>query len=180
MKTKMLMLTALFAALTAIGAFIKIPMGFTHITLQFFFTVLAGILLGSKWGFASQAVYVLLGLVGIPIFTQGGGFSYILQPTFGFLLALPFVAWTAGTLTRNDVSMKQSIPACLAGIAVIYLIGLPYMYMILNVYLDSNYSVWQVVFSGMILFLPGDILKSVFAAILAKRIRPAVRRGIGD
>ena len=68
-----LVLTALFAALTAIGAFLRIPAGEISFTLQVFFTSMAGILLGPWWGAASQVVYVLLGLIGLPIFTEGGG-----------------------------------------------------------------------------------------------------------
>ena len=81
MKTKkvnvqMLVLTALFTALTAVGAFIRIPTAWVSFTLQIFFTFLAGILLGPGWGALSQLIYVLLGLAGVPIFTQGGGFGW--------------------------------------------------------------------------------------------------------
>ena len=72
-----LVLTALFAALTAIGAFLRIPAGEISFTLQVFFTSMAGILLGPWWGAASQVVYVLLGLIGLPIFTEGGGLMYL-------------------------------------------------------------------------------------------------------
>ena len=72
MKTRSLILTALFAARTAVGAFLKIPFPLSAITLQFFFTAMAGTLLGKKYGALSQAVYVLLGLVGVPIFAQPG------------------------------------------------------------------------------------------------------------
>ena len=81
-KTKMLARAALLAALTAVGAFIKIPLGYSSITLQFFFTAMAGCLLGPYWGAASQGVYVLLGLVGLPIFTLGGGFGFSLPSAF--------------------------------------------------------------------------------------------------
>ena len=101
-KTKMLARTALLAALTAIGAFIKIPLGVSSITLQFFFTAMAGCLLGPMWGAVSQGVYVLLGLVGLPIFTLGGGFGYVLQPTFGFLLGLIPSAWVMGLITKKS------------------------------------------------------------------------------
>lgn len=73
-KTLMLVLTALFAALTAIGAFFKIPFALAAISLQFLFTAMAGILLGAGYGALSQGVYVLIGLVGVPIFALGGGF----------------------------------------------------------------------------------------------------------
>ena len=91
-KTLMLVLTALFAALTAVGAFFKIPFALAAISLQFLFTAMAGILLGAGYGALSQLVYVLIGLVGVPIFALGGGFSYVLQPTFGFLLGYGEIA----------------------------------------------------------------------------------------
>ena len=82
--TRDLILCALFTALSAIGAFIRIPVPLVPFTLQITFTTLAGLLLGSKKGAISVAVYVLMGLIGIPVFTQGGGFSYVLKPSFGF------------------------------------------------------------------------------------------------
>ena len=82
----MLALTALFAALVAAGAFIRIPIGTVPVTLQFVFANLAALLLGVKWGTLAIGLYIALGLVGVPIFTAGGGFTYVLQPTFGYLL----------------------------------------------------------------------------------------------
>ena len=70
-KTRMLLLTALFAALTAIGAFLKIPTPWSSFTLQVFFVCMAGVLLGPKYGALSQLVYIALGLMGLPIFTTG-------------------------------------------------------------------------------------------------------------
>ena len=96
-----LVLTALFAALTAIGAFLRIPAGEISFTLQVFFTSMAGILLGPWWGAASQVVYVLLGLIGLPIFTEGGGLMYLAKPSCGFLLGLPLMAMVIGLLTRD-------------------------------------------------------------------------------
>ena len=72
-NTRMLILAALFAALTAVGAFLRIPLGALSMSLQTFFTILAGVLLGAKWGALSQTVYVVIGVVGLPVFTMGGG-----------------------------------------------------------------------------------------------------------
>ena len=77
--TRNMVLAALFAALTAIGAFLQIPTGTVPITLQFLFTALAGLLLGWKWGAISQLLYVGIGLLGLPAFTQGGG-TFICSP----------------------------------------------------------------------------------------------------
>ena len=101
-KTRMLALAALFAVVTAAANFIKIPVGVVPITLLYFATALSGALLGPKWGAVSQGVYVALGLVGLPIFTGGGGLGYVLQPSFGFLLGLVPAAWTVGMLSRGE------------------------------------------------------------------------------
>ena len=82
MSARKLVYTALLAALTAAGAFIRIPIGISVITLQFLFTAMAGVLLGPGGGALSQGVYVALGLVGLPSFTAGGGFGDVLRPSF--------------------------------------------------------------------------------------------------
>ena len=176
MKLRNLILTALFAALTAIGAFIRIPFAFSSITLQFFFTAMAGVLLGARWGAASQAVYVLLGLAGLPIFTQGGGFSYVLQPTFGFLVGLIPAAWLIGYMSRKKSGFWWLCLSCLAGLGVLYLIGMPYMAVILNVYLAKGMSLWSLLMAGMLPFLPGDMVKIAVTALLCGRLRPVLSR----
>ena len=119
MTTRQLVRTALFAALTAVGAFLKIPLGPSAITLQFFFTAMAGCLLGSGCGALSQLIYVALGLLGLPVFTAGGGFSYVLHPTFGFLLGLIPAAWVIGRLARSTRSFWRIALAALAGLATV-------------------------------------------------------------
>ena len=168
MNTHTLTRTALFAALTAAGAFIRIPLGYSSITLQFFFTAMAGCLLGPVWGPVSQAVYVALGLIGLPIFTQGGGLTYLLQPTCGFLIGLIPAAWVIGLLTvhRPPHPIRTAL-ACLAGLAVLYAVGLPYMAVILNQYMGKAMDVSAILWAGMLPFLPGDMLKIAVTAALA-------------
>ena len=120
MSARKLVYTALLAALTAVGAFIRIPIGISVITLQFLFTAMAGVLLGPGGGALSQGVYVALGLVGLPIFTAGGGFGYVLQPSFGFLLGLIPAAAVIGGLSRRSSSPVRLALACGAGLAVLY------------------------------------------------------------
>ena len=117
MSARKLVYTALLAALTAVGAFIRIPIGISVITLQFLFTAMAGVLLGPGGGALSQGVYVALGLEGLPIFTAGGGFGYVLQPSFGFLLGLIPAAAVIGGLSRRSSSPVRLALACGAGLA---------------------------------------------------------------
>ena len=168
MNTRTLTRTALFAALTAAGAFIRIPLGYSSITLQFFLTAMAGCLLGPVWGPVSQAVYVALGLIGLPIFTQGGGLTYLLQPTCGFLIGLIPAAWVIGLLTvhRPPHPIRTAL-ACLAGLSVLYAVGLPYMAVILNQYMGKAMGFSAILWAGMLPFLPGDMLKIAVTAALA-------------
>ncbi|MDY4173184.1 MAG: biotin transporter BioY, partial [Evtepia sp.] len=85
-KTRDLIQCSLFTALIAVGAFLRIPIPVLPFTLQFLFTTLAGLLLGPRQGTISVAAYLLLGLAGLPIFTEGGGFWYVLKPSFGYLI----------------------------------------------------------------------------------------------
>ncbi|MBQ1460238.1 MAG: biotin transporter BioY [Oscillospiraceae bacterium] len=171
MKTRALVFTALFAALTAVGAFLKVPIGPVPITLQFLFTAMAGILLGRRWGALSQLVYVLLGLVGLPIFTAGGGFGYVFQPSFGFLLGLIPCAWIIGFLCRKRSGAPWIALSCLAGLAVLYLIGIPYMALILNVYLGKGLDTAAILKIGMLPFLPGDALKIAVASLVCPTLQ---------
>ena len=173
-----LALTALFAALTAIGAWIRIPTPWSAFTLQVFFVFMAGALLGPGYGALSQAIYVGLGLVGIPVFVGGGGPSYVFQPTFGFLLSYIPAAAVVGWLCRKEEAPGywRIVWACLAGLGVIYAIGLPYMALILNVYMGRGMGLRDILWSGMILFLPFDALKIVLTGVLARTLIPRLRK----
>lgn len=175
-STRNLVLTALFAALTAVGAFIRIPLGYSSFTLQVFFVFMAAVLLGPKYGLLSQLVYVALGLAGLPIFTEGGGLSYIFQPTFGFLLSYIPAAWVVGKVAGKTGNLRRVILGCGAGLVVIYLIGMPYMAWVLNVYLGKGLSLNAILWAGMIPYLPYDALKIAVTAVLAKPLVPAILR----
>lgn len=161
-----LVLTAIFAALTAVGGLVHLS-GFS---MQVFFTALAGFLLGPRVGAASQAVYVALGLAGLPVFVGGGGLSYVAQPTFGFLLGLVPMAWLAGCLSQGGrLSRLLAGPAALAAL---YAVGLPY----LHLFMRGAWSIGQTLRYGCLIFLPADALKLLCAALLAARLRLRLTR----
>lgn len=166
MKIRKMTRVALFAALTAVGAFIRIPLGYSSITLQTFFTAMAGCVLGPWYGALSQLVYVALGLVGLPIFTQGGGIGYLVQPTCGFLIGLIPAAWVIGRIAGRKPEPKQIVPACLLGYGVLYAIGVPYMALILNTFLGKGMGFSAIMWAGMIPFLPGDMIKILCITLL--------------
>lgn len=169
-KVKELVLFSLFTALTAIGAFIRVPVPLCPFTLQLLFTTLSGLILGSRKGAASVAVYVALGLSGVPVFTQGGGPGYIFRPTFGYLLGFIAGAWLTGKLSERmeKLSFVRILFANLAGLLVVYLFGMVYVYVINNYYLNTPIGIWPVVLYCFLLAVPGDICLCVLAAVLAK------------
>ena len=126
--------------------------------------------------------FVLLGLIGLPIFTEGGGLMYLAKPSCGFLLGLPLMAMVIGLLTRDLKAstlrghavrgMLRIALACVAGLAVLYLIGLPYMYFVLA----GKWSIQKTIVSGCLIFLPFDALKIVVTTLLCVRLLPVLRR----
>jgi biotin transport system substrate-specific component len=171
-RLRLYLTAGLMAALTAAGAFIKIPMPvLMPITLQILFTSAAGLLLGPKWGAVSQGVYLLLGLSGLPVFINGGGPAYVLQPSFGFLLGLIPMALVSGLLSGRQSGFWRLALAGLAGLAALYAVGLPYLYLIVRFYLGKPLSVETLFVSYFLVFLPGDLLKIAAAGKLSARLR---------
>ncbi|MDE7225370.1 MAG: biotin transporter BioY [Ruminococcus sp.] len=176
MKIKNMILISLFAALSAVGAFIKIPMPFCPITLQILFTTLAGVLLGGRDGALSVGIYVLLGLAGVPVFTGGGGISYILHPTFGFLIGFIIGAYVTGKICHSgEPTMKRLILGSLAGYIPIFLIGTIYDVAITFLYMKSDAAVFTVIFQCL-LPLTWDVFLCIFTAFLGKRLIPVIKK----
>lgn len=174
--TRSLVLAGVFAALTAVGGFLKIPFGPMSITLQTMLAALAGMVQGPKWGAASQGVYLALGLMGLPIFTMGGGLGYVFQPSFGFLLGFPLTAAVAGALAGERPAPLRAAGAAWAGILAGYVIGTPYMGLVLNLYLNRGLDVWTVVKTGCLIYLPGEAVKVAATALVAPPLCKVVRR----
>ena len=178
-KTYKIALVAMFAALSAIGAFIRVPMPMVPFTLQLFFTTMAGLLLGGELGALSVGVYVLLGLLGIPVFTGGGGFSYGLQPSFGYLLGMIPGAFVTGKLTQTKDGKPgwiRIILACYAGLMMVYLVGVPYLYMVCRFHLDKIIGFRVLLLDYFLTFMPADAIKMVLATIVGHRLIPVLRK----
>ena len=102
-RTKDLTLAALFSALIAVGAFIKIPFFIVPITLQTLFVVLSGLVLERKFAVLSVIVYLMIGLAGFPVFANGGGINYIFSRTFGDLVALAFATYFIACVNEKNI-----------------------------------------------------------------------------
>lgn len=178
LKTRDLTMIAMFASLTAVGAFIKIPLPIVPFTLQYFFCALGAMILGSKKGALSQSLYVLMGLIGIPIFTQGGGIQYIFNLTFGYLIGFILGAFVIGKITENTkkITNIKILIACILGLIIIYLFGVIHMYIIYNFYLGEVVGIWKIINIGILAFLPGDLILSLMISIVGVKVIPVLRR----
>ncbi|NLM74826.1 MAG: biotin transporter BioY [Clostridiaceae bacterium] len=169
---KSMALISLFAALTTVGAYLKVPVPVVPFTFQVFFVSISGILLGPKNGAFAQLLYAILGLIGIPVFTQGGGISYIFNPTFGYIIGFIGGAYLTGFLFQK--LKKKTIGgiflAILGGLAVIYSLGVVHLYVIQKFYLANSFTLWNAIYYGFILCIGGDILSSYLAAVLCKKL----------
>lgn len=173
---KEMTLCAMFTVLTAAGAFIKIPIPVVPFTLQFLFTMLAGLLLGGKLGAISVGIYAVLGLVGLPIFAEGGGFWYLLKPSFGYILGFILGSYVTGKLTekREDMTLGKILIANFIGLGIVYGVGMIYYYVICNFVIDTPIGLWPLFLYCFLLAVPGDICLCFLAAILAKRLKPVI------
>lgn len=169
-KTKRLIFCAFFTALTVVGAFLRLPLGHVIVTMQFLFTALAGLLLGEKWGAASQLLYLLLGFAGLPVFGGGGGVGYLLQPTCGFVLALPVCAYAVGALTEQTVSRRRSVLACAAALVLLYAVGFVYLCAVFRLQLDSTLPLTKLAALYLLPYLPGDCAKIFLCVLLSERL----------
>ncbi len=166
-----LVLSSLFVALIAIGAIIRIPLGSTVYTLQFLATLLAGALLGGRLGALAVLTYTVMGLVGLPVFASGGGPSYILQPTFGYLVAFMLQAYVGGTYIRRSgpITFKKQLTAHLIGLVIVYTVGIAYFYAVSRYLLQSTMTFGVMLWYCAVLQIVPDLVICAVAALIGER-----------
>ncbi len=174
-------LISLFTVLTIIGGKIIIPTILIPVTLQLAACLLTGILLGARRAFLAQMLYLLIGLIGLPVFAAGGGLGYVLQPSFGYLpgmmLCATLVGWLSDRLDpdRSKLKIWQLVLINLAGQLVVYICGVSYLYLIKNFYVGQDQTFVWAIKVGMIPFLITDGLFSLLTAVIGVRLRRATR-----
>jgi len=166
-------MASVFGAVTAAGAYLIIPVPPVPITLQTFFLYLAAALLGGRLGALSQVVYLMVGIIGLPVFAGGkGGLGVLLGPTGGYLFGFVAGAYVTGWLSelRKDPGPAWLASAMIGGTTVIYLLGVSQLTLV------ARFSVRQAIAVGVLPFLIGDALKISLAVFITKKLRNS---GIG-
>ena len=175
LNVAMMTRVALMAAVTAIAAQITVPIEPVPFTFQVLAVILSGLLLGPRYGALAQAIYVLVGAVGVPVFAGfRGGLGIVFGDTGGYLLAYPLAAAVAGLAARavaNDQRRRALLAALLCGcaaLAVIYALGATWLSVI------AGLSPAAALATGVLPFVVFDLIKVVVAALVAVAAAPAI------
>lgn len=157
MKSKIIIMCGLFAALTAVLSQLAIPIGPVPINLALLSVLLSAGLLGAKYGALSQVVYLLMGAIGLPVFSgMKGGLGVLAGPTGGYLVGYVLCALTAGFLMKKHGSLITGL-AMAAGIGVCYIFGTLWFFLL------TGCTVWSALTTCVLPFLPGDVVKILLA-----------------
>ena len=180
-RLKSMVFVALMAAFLCIFSPISIPLPLVPITLQTFGVFLVSALLGWKRGTVAVLIYLLLGLIGLPVFSGWtGGFSSFATPSSGYIIGFLFTALLTGFLIDRFSRQFWMYPVAMAaGLAVCYLFGTIWFLVYMNVWMSTPYSFWEAVLICVLPFLVGDAVKIAAAAALSYPLRKQlVRNGV--
>lgn len=174
MKTKDLILCALFAAVMSIFSVIAVPIGVISITLGVFGILLTAVVLGAKRGVISTLIFILLGAVGLPVFSGfKGGIGVLTGPSGGYILSYIPMALIVGAVSAHlDISKKSFVLrllSCFAAVILCYLIGtLQYIFVMKGTSFTAALAVC------VYPFIPFDIIKCILAVLLGERIKKRI------
>ena len=166
-KIKKMVFAALFAALIAVGAYLRIPLPFgVPITLQTFFVLLAAVTLGKNWGTVCIIVYLLVGFIGFPVFAGGaGGLGILLGPTGGYLYSFIVVALVVGYLSEKTKKEPRNL-FLIAFLGSLLILGIG----ALHLAFFAKISLYTAVKAGFVPFVLGDLIKSIAVALIAATV----------
>ena len=173
-STERIVRMALCAALLAASAMLRFQIAALPVmsTAQVFMVLLVGLLLGAKDGASATALYVLIGLIGVPVFTKGGGLQTLAQPEGGYLLGFIAASGAVGALRQAPGFRARAYwdwIASFAGVVALYAVALPYV-ACLQWMLGSPIAVGKLMMAYGVAFWPLDAAKAVMAAIAAREL----------
>ena len=180
---------ALFAALICAGCFISIPIGLVPITVQNMFALMSGVILGGIHGAAAVGIFLLLGALGIPVFSGvKGGIAVLSGPTGGFLIGYFVGALAAGLIAGSPKIEEKKVTVKIAGKIVLatlaafvlnYAAGIPWFMSVMEAN-GAAKTLHEALKICLIPFIPGDSIKIIVTIILSLLLRPIVARYLTD
>lgn len=170
---------ALLCALLVVSTLLlRFPLPGTDVlfTTQLVFVLLSGLVLPFPYGLYGVLGYLALGLIGLPVFSSVSGPSVVATPTFGFLMGFPCAVLIAGVI-RRILQKKKScdLVAALAGTLAMYVVALGYIALLNGLWLRTPIGIKELLAVYCAGFLPLDVVKAVMAAMIAPRLRKAIR-----
>lgn len=176
MQIRSITITSLFVALLAISSQVAIPIGPVPIVMQVMVVLLTGMVLGSRLGPVSVAVWVLLGVFGLPVFAQGkAGAAVLIGPTGGYIFGYFVCTYIIGYVAEHfELTYTHTALAMLAGLAIIYGSGLVGFMLSFQFVLHKAMTLEQALNLAVLPFLPLDLIKTVAAVYVGVRVRRAL------
>ena len=168
----MKILTPLFTALIIVGTFIKVPIPPVPITLQTLFVFLIGLLLPTKAALASVFLYYFLGIIGLPVFSAGGGLAVFTGPTGGYMWGWTLAVLAASLIMKGDdrQNIVKNVLVTLLMEVLLYIPGLLWLGY------SRHLSFAATISGGLTPFIVGDVIKIAVAAVAAKPLYPQVAK----
>ena len=175
-SVKDMVLCALFAAICCVCSIITIPTGIVPVTLGTFGIMVTAMILGTKRGIISVALFIILGIIGLPVFSgMNGGFGVLAGPTGGYiysyLLMVPIIGMASKCLNKTLSSGMFTMLGCIASIFVCYLVGTVHFMIVMNV-AGKPMGILAALGACVFPFIPFDLIKAVLAIIIAPRLKP--------
>lgn len=162
-----LCLSSVLLALLIAGSKISIPVGVINLTFQTLIVFIIISLVRKRCAILILSTYIILGLIGLPVFSSGGGYVYLFKPSFGFIIG--FLVAAIVVPNKLNHGWFKLINSTIA-LAVIYLFGCVYMYIILNYYMNLDRSVLYVINAGVTPFIVKDYICAILATVISIRL----------
>ena len=172
-KGKHLAFCALSCALISVGAKIQIPIFSVPFTLQMPAMLLCIFILPAFLSTVTIGVYIFAGLLGLPVFASGGGFSYVLNPSFGYLVGFLLASLLISLLKGKKQYKNQFVYGFLV-IIVVHIFAVFYTYVISNFYIHTGLTLWQALIYSSLVFLPTDVVWCFVCSAVSRRILKAI------
>lgn len=177
--TKKVALSFMMAGLVAVLAQMKIQLPWTPvpITGSTFGAIFAGVFLGNLWGGVSMLIYIAMGVAGLPVFAgYKSGLMALFGPTGGYLVGFFLAALFIGYITDNYFKARKFLPLfgimLFSSVVIVYLPGMLNLALWLNMAQGRSVGFGEILWMGAVPFIPGDIIKSFIAALIADLITP--------
>ncbi len=179
LRVKNIIKISLFTALICISSLIKLPILPVPVSLTFFAVNTVILISDLKLSFISVLLYIILGLCGLPVFSQGGGIGYVLNMPFGYLLGFLIAPLISGFVARNlKINLRpvlKNMVLSIVNILVVYIFGSLYAYFLSYIYLGIKMDIKYLIIYYVLIFIPSDVFFAYLSSKIVERLKRIVK-----